>query len=108
MAPRSRLTGSARVRRLCWSVGRSVIGRFLKTVELARRLADRFTVINYDRRGRGDSGNADGYAVEREIEDLAAVIEAAGGSASLWGWSSGAVLALRGRCGVAGRAPGGL
>jgi pimeloyl-ACP methyl ester carboxylesterase len=69
--------------------------RFPKTVELARRLADRFTVINYDRRGRGDSGNADGYAVEREFEDLAALIEAAGGSASLWGWSSGAVLALR-------------
>jgi pimeloyl-ACP methyl ester carboxylesterase len=69
--------------------------KFPKTVELARRLADRFTVINYDRRGRGDSGDADVYAVEREIEDLAAVIDAAGGSASLWGWSSGAVLALR-------------
>jgi pimeloyl-ACP methyl ester carboxylesterase len=65
-----------------------------------RRLADLlaahgFTVINYDRRGRGDSGDTKPYSVEREIEDLEALIEAAGGSASLWGWSSGAVLALR-------------
>ncbi|MET9271283.1 alpha/beta hydrolase [Kribbella sp. NPDC003557] len=63
--------------------------------ELAEALADRFTVYNYDRRGRGDSGDAADYAVEREIEDLAAVIEAAGGSASVYGSSSGAALALR-------------
>src|SRR3954452_5486858 len=62
---------------------------------LAEALADRFTVYNYDRRGRGDSGDADDYAVEREIEDLAAVIEAAGGSAYVYGSSSGAALALR-------------
>jgi pimeloyl-ACP methyl ester carboxylesterase len=55
-----------------------------------------FTTIAYDRRGRGDSGHAsgDGFAVEREIEDLAALIAYAGGSASLFGHSSGAVLAL--------------
>ena len=68
---------------------------FPKTLQLAKLLASRFTVINYDRRGRGDSGDAERYAVDRELDDLAALIHAAGGSASLWGWSSGAVLALR-------------
>ncbi|WP_427889049.1 alpha/beta fold hydrolase [Kribbella sp. GL6] len=63
--------------------------------ELAEALADRFTVYNYDRRGRGDSGDSGEYAVDREIEDLAAVIEAAGGSAYVYGSSSGAALALR-------------
>ncbi|TCC35171.1 alpha/beta fold hydrolase [Kribbella sindirgiensis] len=63
--------------------------------DLAEALADRFTVYNYDRRGRGDSGDAGEYAVEREIEDLAAVIEAAGGSAYVYGSSSGAALSLR-------------
>ncbi|GAA1585728.1 MULTISPECIES: alpha/beta fold hydrolase [Kribbella] len=63
--------------------------------ELAEALADRFTVYNYDRRGRGDSGDTGAYAVDREIEDLAAVIEAAGGSAYVYGSSSGAALALR-------------
>jgi pimeloyl-ACP methyl ester carboxylesterase len=61
---------------------------------LARQLAEPFTVINYDRRGRGDSGDAGDYAIEREIEDLEAVIEAAGDSASVFGQSSGAILAL--------------
>jgi pimeloyl-ACP methyl ester carboxylesterase len=68
---------------------------FPKMVELAELLAHRFTVINYDRRGRGDSGDAQPYAVEREIEDLQALLDGAGGSASAWGWSSGAVLVLR-------------
>ncbi len=63
--------------------------------DVAEALADRFTVYNYDRRGRGDSGDAGDYAVEREIEDLAAVIEAAGGSAYVYGSSSGAALSLR-------------
>ncbi|MEU6037018.1 alpha/beta hydrolase [Actinomadura sp. NPDC047616] len=65
------------------------------TAKLARLLAPHFTVINYDRRGRGASGDAADYAVEREIEDIAALIDHAGGSASLFGSSSGAVLALR-------------
>jgi pimeloyl-ACP methyl ester carboxylesterase len=65
------------------------------TTRLAALLAEHFTVINYDRRGRGDSGNTAPYRVEREIEDLEAVIEAAGGSAYVFGSSSGAVLALR-------------
>ncbi|MES2940994.1 MAG: alpha/beta hydrolase [Pseudomonadota bacterium] len=61
---------------------------------LARCLAGRFTVFQYDRRGRGQSGDAAPYAVQREIEDLDAVLQAAGGTAMLWGMSSGAVLAL--------------
>ena len=61
---------------------------------LARLLAEHFTVINYDRRGRGDSGDAVEYAIEREVEDLEAVIETAGGNAFVFGQSSGAVLAL--------------
>jgi pimeloyl-ACP methyl ester carboxylesterase len=68
---------------------------FKKFGQLAELLADRFTVINYDRRGRGDSGDTQPFALEREIEDIAALIEAVGGSASLWGWSSGGALALR-------------
>jgi pimeloyl-ACP methyl ester carboxylesterase len=62
--------------------------------ELAQLLAAHFTVINYDRRGRGDSGDALPYAVAREIEDIDALIAAAGGSAYLYGISSGANLAL--------------
>jgi pimeloyl-ACP methyl ester carboxylesterase len=61
---------------------------------LAEQLAPSFTVHTYDRRGRGDSGFTEPYAVEREIEDLEAVIEAAGGSAALFGHSSGGALAL--------------
>jgi pimeloyl-ACP methyl ester carboxylesterase len=61
---------------------------------IAKELARDFTVINYDRRGRGDSGDTLPYAVEREVEDLAALIDAAGGPASLYGHSSGAALAL--------------
>ena len=63
--------------------------------ELAGLLASDFTVFNYDRRGRGDSGDTLPYAVEREIEDLDAIINAAGGSAAVFGSSSGAVLVLR-------------
>jgi pimeloyl-ACP methyl ester carboxylesterase len=61
---------------------------------LAAELADRFTVYTYDRRGRGESGDTAPYAVEREVEDLEAIIEAAGGAAHVYGISSGAVLAL--------------
>lgn len=61
---------------------------------LVRLLAPRLTVYSYDRRGRGDSGDTLPYAVEREIEDLAALIEIAGGSAALYGHSSGGSLAL--------------
>jgi len=63
--------------------------------QLAELLAADFTVLNYDRRGRGDSGDTPPYAVEREVEDFDAVIAEAGGAAAVFGNSSGAVLALR-------------
>jgi pimeloyl-ACP methyl ester carboxylesterase len=62
--------------------------------EAATALAPWFTVLNYDRRGRGDSGDTRPYAVQREIEDIAALIGAGGGSAMVFGGSSGAALAL--------------
>ena len=61
---------------------------------LAALLAQRFTVFTYDRRGRGDSGNTSPYAIEREVEDLDALIKEAGGQAFVYGISSGAALAL--------------
>jgi pimeloyl-ACP methyl ester carboxylesterase len=66
---------------------------------LAQRLSSRFRVLNYDRRGRGQSGDvaqdaAQPFDVEREIDDLDALIAAAGGSAAVCGYSSGAALAL--------------
>jgi pimeloyl-ACP methyl ester carboxylesterase len=61
---------------------------------LADALKQHFTIFNYDRRGRGASGDTPPYAVEREIEDIDAVIGAAGGSAFLFGFSSGAALSL--------------
>lgn len=60
---------------------------------LAGELAPFFTVFNYDRRGRGESDDTAPYAVEREIEDLRALIQEAGGSAAVYGHSSGAALA---------------
>jgi len=63
--------------------------------ELAAALSGSYTVINYDRRGRGDSGDTAPYAVERELEDLKALLDVAGGSAAVHGLSSGAILALR-------------
>ena len=62
--------------------------------QLAELLAADLTVFNYDRRGRGDSGDTPPYAIQREVEDLHAVITEAGGAAAVFGNSSGAVLAL--------------
>ncbi|ADJ49380.1 hydrolase [Amycolatopsis mediterranei S699] len=61
---------------------------------LAKELATHFTVYTYDRRGRGESGDTGPYTVEREVEDVAALIKEAGGEAFLFGISSGAALAL--------------
>ena len=66
----------------------------MSNAPLAALLAQHFMVFNYDRRGRGDSGDTPPYAVEREVEDLEAVIAAAGGSACVYGTSSGGALAL--------------
>ena len=61
---------------------------------LAAALAAAHTVFNYDRRGRGGSGDGAPYAVEREIEDLDTFVQRAGGAAAVFGFSSGAALAL--------------
>ena len=62
--------------------------------KLANLIAPHFTVFTYDRRGRGASSDTAPYAVEREVEDIEALLSEAGGTASVWGTSSGAVLAL--------------
>ena len=62
--------------------------------KLAAALGDAFTVYVYDRRGRGESSDTAPYTVQREVEDIGALIERAGGSASVYGISSGAALAL--------------
>src|SRR5690348_18364491 len=65
-----------------------------ETAQLAPLLAEHFTVFHYDRRGRGQSTDTQPYAVQREIEDIEALITEAGGSAFVFGISSGAALAL--------------
>jgi pimeloyl-ACP methyl ester carboxylesterase len=62
--------------------------------KLAPLLAPHFTVYVYDRRGRGQSGDTPPYSIQREVEDIAALIQEAGGSASVVGLSSGGALAL--------------
>src|ERR687887_1500299 len=62
--------------------------------EVGQLLREEFRVYAYDRRGRGDSTDTAPYAVERELDDLAALIADAGAPAIVFGWSSGAVLAL--------------
>jgi pimeloyl-ACP methyl ester carboxylesterase len=57
-------------------------------------LAEDFTVVSYDRRGRGESGDTPPYAPQKEVEDLAAVLDAVGGSGHVYSYSSGALLAL--------------
>lgn len=85
-------------------VGGALTSRALGVnVPLAKVLAGRFTVFSYDRRGRGDSGDTPPYALQREIEDAEAIIDAAGGHAYLYGISSGAVLALEAACALPGK-----
>lgn len=75
-----------------------VVGAFntrSTTGPLAAALQERFTIFNYDRRGRGDSADRAPYSVQREIEDLDALIAEARGSAAVFGYSSGANLALK-------------
>jgi pimeloyl-ACP methyl ester carboxylesterase len=74
-----------------------IVGAFCdrsSTSSVAAELASRYTVLEYDRRGRGDSGDTPPYAIEREIEDMTAVLNAAGAPAFVYGHSSGAALAL--------------
>jgi len=79
---------------LIYITGASCFRNFMPVVQDAKAFAKEFTVYNYDRRGRGDSTDTPPYAIAREVEDLAALIDAAGGKANLYGHSSGAVLAL--------------
>jgi pimeloyl-ACP methyl ester carboxylesterase len=71
--------------------------------QLAELLSPHFTVIHYDRRGRGDSTDTPPYAIEREIEDIEALVDASGGIASLYGISSGAALAMEAALALDGR-----
>jgi pimeloyl-ACP methyl ester carboxylesterase len=80
-----------------------VLGDHSQQAPLAALLSKHFTVYNYDRRGHGESGNTEPYAVEREIEDLDAVMNEAGGSAFVYGTSGPGVLALS--AAAAGLAP---
>ncbi len=68
--------------------------KFPQIEKLAQMLSQQFTVYNYDRRGRGDSSDRAPYSVEREIEDLDAMIDTCSGHAFVFGLSSGAVLSL--------------
>ncbi|MFE6922225.1 alpha/beta fold hydrolase [Nocardia sp. NPDC057663] len=79
---------------LIYITGATCFRTFRPIAADAEVFATEFTVYNYDRRGRGDSGNTLPYAMVREIEDIEAVVDAAGGSAILYGHSSGAALAL--------------
>ncbi|WLR46604.1 alpha/beta hydrolase [Halobacillus litoralis] len=79
---------------LIYITGASCHRSFKPIVQDAKIFSSEFTVYNYDRRGRGDSGNTLPYSIEREIEDIEAMIDAAGGMAHLYGHSSGAVIAL--------------
>ncbi len=71
--------------------------------QLAELLAASFTVVNYDRRGRGDSGDTRPYGVAREVEDINALIDVVGGAAGLFGHSSGATLALEAAAQLGGK-----
>src|SRR5208283_1088597 len=70
---------------------------------LSMLLAPHFTVYNYDRRGRGNSGDTKPYSMEREIDDIEALVDDAGGTAALYGHSSGACLALEAAARLGGK-----
>ena len=64
-----------------------------KLCGLAEALSADFTVFHFDRRGRGESADSTSYSISLEVDDIAALVEAAGGSATVYGHSSGAALA---------------
>jgi pimeloyl-ACP methyl ester carboxylesterase len=79
---------------LIYITGATCFRKFFPIVDDSKIFSKEFTVYNFDRRGRGDSGNTLPYAMDREIEDIEAIIDAAWGTAYLYSHSSGAVLAL--------------
>lgn len=68
--------------------------KFQPIMDDAKYLSKEFTVYNYDRRGRGDSGDTEKYSIQSEIKDIEALIDVAGGSAYIYGHSSGGILAM--------------
>lgn len=79
---------------LIYITGASCFRSFKPVVDDVRKFAEEFTVYNYDRRGRADSGDTQPYSIEREVEDIEALIDVVGEKVNLYGHSSGAVLAL--------------
>ncbi|WP_061962524.1 alpha/beta fold hydrolase [Demequina flava] len=79
---------------LIYVTGATVFRRFGPIVKDAKSFAKAFQVITYDRRGRGDSGAGEPWSLEREVDDLEAMIDQVGGKAYVYGHSSGAVIAL--------------
>lgn len=79
---------------LIYITGASCFRKFPPVLEDVKVFSKDFTVYNFDRRGRGDSSDTQPYSVEKEIEDIEALIEVSSGKALLYGHSSGAVLAL--------------
>lgn len=79
---------------LVYITGATCFRRFRPIVADVELFATEFTVYSYDRRGRGDSGDVQPYAIEREVDDIESIVDAAGGHAILYGHSSGAALAL--------------
>lgn len=73
------------------------------SLDYADLLASHFTAVAYDRRGRGASTDTLPYAIERELEDLEAIIDRLGGHAFVWGHSSGAALAMRASAELGGK-----
>lgn len=78
---------------LVYVSGATCFRRFSPIVKDAKTFASAFTVATYDRRGRGDSGDSAPWSLDRELDDLEAVIDALGGVALVYGHSSGAVIA---------------
>lgn len=79
---------------LVYVTGATCHRRYFPILDDVKAFSQEFTVYCYDRRGRGESDDTLPYAVEREVEDLEAILVAAGGRASVYGHSSGAVLGL--------------
>ncbi|WP_277678342.1 alpha/beta fold hydrolase [Gracilibacillus dipsosauri] len=79
---------------LIFITGATCFRSFEPVIHDASTFAQQFTVYNYDRRGRGDSSNTLPYSIEKEIDDLEALIDEAGGDVHLYGHSSGAIIAL--------------
>lgn len=79
---------------LIYITGAICYRNFFPIREDVKTFSQKFTIYNYDRRGRGESGDTKPYTIQKEVDDIEAIIEAAGGKAFLYGHSSGAALAL--------------